>query len=316
MSLDASCARSGLGGWEPIRQYELTKLNQQRLCPGVSTENWREELAREALLREKEGQFVEELRAMVAPMADLAPSDGADFMEWFSSLEAAGPGQHDPLFEYLAEHASLDEMRWFLRQEVAGEAGFDDLVALTQVRLPERAKLELARNYWDEMGRGKRSAMHGPMLARLAEELDIREVDPAATVWESLALSNLLVALAANRRYAYQSVGALGVVEMTAPGRAAKVNAGLERLGVGGRARQYFALHATLDVQHSRTWNREVIEPLVAFDADLTRPLAEGALMRLLAGQRCFERYRRQLFVSDSPESRRGPRRSGRGRSA
>ena len=46
------------------------------------------------------------------------------------------------------------------------------------------------------------------------------------TVWEALALSNLMVALASNRRYAYQAVGALGAIEMTAPGRVALVNAG------------------------------------------------------------------------------------------
>ena len=48
----------------------------------------------------------------------------------------------------------MDQMRWFLTQEVAGEAGFDDLAALTQVKMPQQAKLEIARNYWDEMGRG------------------------------------------------------------------------------------------------------------------------------------------------------------------
>ena len=182
-----------------------------------------------------------------------------------------------------------------MRQEVAGEAGFDDLVALTQVRLPEPAKLELARNYWDEMGRGKPSAMHGPMLGRLAEELELDASDPSQTVAESLGLSNLLIALAANRRYAYQSIGALGAVELTAPGRAAKVNAGLERLGLGGHARQYFALHATLDVQHSLAWNQECILPLVTSDPSLARPIAEGALLRLQAGLRCFERYRHEL---------------------
>ena len=62
-------------------------------------------------------------------------------------------------------------MRWFLTQEAAGEAGFDDLVAYTQVKLPARAKLELARNYWDEMGRGNAKGMHGPMLERLVEAL-------------------------------------------------------------------------------------------------------------------------------------------------
>ncbi|MCA8887010.1 MAG: iron-containing redox enzyme family protein, partial [Hyphomonadaceae bacterium] len=52
-------------------------------------------------------------------------------------------------------------MRWFVEQEAAGEAGFDDLVAMSQVKMPAPAKLELARNYWDEMGRGNAKGMHG-----------------------------------------------------------------------------------------------------------------------------------------------------------
>ena len=53
---------------------------------------------------------------------------------------------------WIAGEASLEQLKWFFEQEAAGEAGFDDLVALTQVKLPAGAKLELARNYWDEMG--------------------------------------------------------------------------------------------------------------------------------------------------------------------
>jgi pyrroloquinoline quinone (PQQ) biosynthesis protein C len=189
-------------------------------------------------------------------------------------------------------------MTWFLQQEVAGEAGFDDLVALTQVKMPPRVKLELARNYWDEMGQGHEGGMHGLMLAHLAEQLGITKADPASVVPEALSLGNLLVALAVHRRYAYQSIGALGVIELTAPGRAVKVNAGLKRLGVGGEARRYFALHATLDVKHSEAWNREILRPLVALDRGIARPIAEGALMRLAAGARCFDRYRRELGIT------------------
>jgi hypothetical protein len=76
-------------------------------------------------------------------------------------------------------------------------------------------------------------------------------------------LGNLMIALATNRHYAYQSIGALGVIELTAPGRAAKVNAGMKRHGIGGGVRRYFALHATLDIRHSQAWNREVLRPLV-----------------------------------------------------
>ncbi len=233
-------------------------------------------------------------RAEVATVVALVPREPGEFVRWFESLEDSGPGQHDALFPWLAETATHEEMCWFLNQEMAGEAGFDDLVALTQVKFPKRAKLEMARNYWDEMGQGKEGGMHGPMLGRLARALSLP--DRGDTVWEALALGNLMVALATERRYAYQSVGALGVIELTAPGRAALVNAGLKRLGIGGAARQYFALHATLDVRHSAAWNDEVLLPLVSESPEVAPRIAEGALLRLRAGERCFARYRRELW--------------------
>lgn len=273
---------------------DLARWNSSRLNPSAPTQGWRVSLRQEWVLTEREGDWLERERAELAPLVARVPADAGPFVRWFEGLREHGPGQGDPLFDWLAEEASLPEMRWFLGQELAGEAGFDDLVALTQLKLPERPKLELARNYWDEMGRGRSEGMHGPMLSRLAAALSIPHPGLDA-VCEALALSNLLVALACNRRYAWLSVGALGVVELTAPDRARRVDAGLQRLGVSGRARLYFALHATLDRQHSAAWNREVLFPLVAEDTSRAALLAEGALLRLRAGQRCFERYRREL---------------------
>lgn len=272
----------------------LSAFNRARLTPQRDAPDWEDDLSREHALRVVEGRFVEGERALVARRAAEAPTDPDGFVAWFEALRASGPGQGDPLFPWLAEQATRDEMVWFLTQEVAGEAGFEDLVALTQVKLPATVKLELARNYWDEMGQGTLGGMHGPMLERLARALGIA---PAGeVVWESLALGNLMVALATSRRYTWQSIGALGVIELTAPGRAVLVNDGLRRLGVAGDARRYFALHATLDVKHSTAWNREVLRPLVGEFPDAARGIAEGALLRLEAGARCFARYRRALW--------------------
>src|SRR5690606_16453585 len=91
------------------------------------------------------------------------------------------------------------------------------------------------------------------------------------TVWQSLALANLMSGLAANRRYAYQAVGALGAIELTAPTRVGYINEGLKRLGVPFESRKYFQLHATLDIEHSRAWNEEVLHPLVAADPRTAR---------------------------------------------
>lgn len=273
----------------------LAKFNHSRVAMGTPSGDWEQQITEEWRTRLEEGGFLEASRLDVAQSAVSAPVAAADFVAWFERLRDVGPGQNDPLFDWLAAHASMEQMRWFLGQEAAGEAGFDDLVAYTQVKLPVRAKLEMARNYWDEMGRGKQHGMHGLMLSTLITDLggapDIDE-----TLWEPLALANTMLGLALNRRYVYQSIGALGVVELTAPGRVAKVAAGLQRLGFSAHQRMYFDLHAAIDLRHSREWNAEVIQPLVAADPQCTRYIAEGALMRLACGARCFARYRAELW--------------------
>ena len=276
-------------------QRGLAHWNRERLAPGTPDAAWQKTLERDLRMARLEGGFVEELRAEIVAAAAAAPTDPDGFVMWFEDLKQRGPGQDDPLFPWLAEEASRDELRWFFEQEAAGEAGFDDLVALTQVKLPTQAKLELARNYWDEMGRGQVKGMHGPMLDALVETL---AVEPAieSTVWESLSLANVMTAMAVNRRYAWHSVGALGVIELTAPGRSANVAKGLRRIGLSDRERRYFDLHAVLDVKHSEDWNREALRPLVEEDPARATAMAEGALIRLACGARCFERYRATLW--------------------
>lgn len=278
-------------------QRRLARWNHRRLQPGVPHPNWVAHAQEDARLILEEGAYIEGLREKAAPwLADL-PADPDGFIEWFEALKGKGPGENDPLFPWLAKQADLEQMRWFLLQEVAGEAGFEDLVAMAQVKMPDRPKLELARNYWDEMGRGAAAGMHGPLLAKLAAHLDLHPTIEE-TVWPSLALGNILVAFSTTRRYAFHALGALGAVELTAPWRAAHVAAGLKRLGVGPE-RKYYALHATLDVEHSRAWNAEVLRPLAETQPECIHSLAEGAVMRLMAGAACYDAYRDHLWGAD-----------------
>jgi len=286
---DAEALHTGLAHW-----------NRRRLAVQVPKDDWALDLARDQQMLRLEGAYIEAFRAHVAPLVADVPSDPAGFIAWFERLKDEGPGQWDPLFDWLATEADLEQMKWFLTQEAAGEAGFDDLVALTQVKLPARPKLELARNYWDEMGRGNMGGMHGPMLERTVEGLDLHPTING-TCWQALCLANTLTAFATTRRYVYQSIGALGAVELTAPTRVGSVADGLKRLGATPEMRKYFMLHAQLDVEHSRAWNAEALIPLVEETPEYARYIAEGAVMRLICGEQCFEAYRSYLWAHAHP---------------
>ena len=272
----------------------LAQFNQQRLMPNFIHDNWAIKTLQDAHLLVKEGNFVENERQHVQQYLVHMPINVEPFMRWFENLKQEAPGQDDPLFPWLATQATMGQMCWFLQQEAAGEAGFDDLVAMTQVKLPTQAKLELARNYWDEMGRGHENSMHGLMLEKTVKDLHLAPTIED-TVWESLALANLMLAMAMNRRYAYQSIGALGAVEMTAPTRVGHVNEGLKRLNVSFETRKYFQLHTTLDVKHSKAWNSEIIYSLVKSNPQTAKPIAEGALMRLCCGAKSYESYKKHM---------------------
>jgi hypothetical protein len=282
-----------------VFQRALSHWNGERLAPALPGLAAAGRIDRDARMMRLELGFLEELRAEISDEAAMAPTDADGFIAWFEALEQNGPGQHDRLFDWLEAEAELEDLKLYLTQEAAGEAGFDDLVALTQVRLPDRPKMELARNYWDEMGRGNPKGMHGPMLHFVVEALELKP-SIATTCWESLALANAMTGMAANRSYAWHSVGALGVIELTAPARSAAVSRAMRRLGFNAKLRRYFDLHAVLDIKHSEEWNKEAIRPLVEDRAEgpaRARAMAEGALMRLKCGERCFHRYREMLGV-------------------
>lgn len=294
-SSDYSLIPHSVNLWE--MHARLAEYNRFRLDPRVPGANWCAELELEHRQRVLENEMMIAERQLIAKQASEAPQDIKGFLGWFEELKVTGPGQNSPLHDWLAEEATYEEMKWFIRQEVAGEAGFEDLTALTQVKIPTVPKLEMARNYWDEMGRGREAGMHGPMLTKVAEEFEIDDAGYNTSVIESHALGNLMIAMAMNRSYAYHSIGALGAIELTAPLRSKKTYAGLKRLGISPEGQRYYLLHASLDVKHSADWNREVLAPLLEMNPGISQALAEGALMRLHAGARCFERYIKHLWA-------------------
>jgi len=277
---------------DEIIHRRLASSHRQRLSPRRTAGDFDAELEQEASIRRLERRFVEAERAATKAEARGVPTDPAGFADWFASLNATGAGQNDALLPWLAEHAQSEQLSWFL-EESSHEIHFADLVALTQVNMPSGPKLELVRNLWDETARHHTSQEYRSIPSGF-----VRPPKPAieTIAWESLALGNLMVALATARHYAFQSLGALAVIELTAPAQTSFVRAGLERVFLrDARAEQYLSSRANFDALHATAWLQQVLQPLVASDATLATVIAEGALLRLNAQARCFERYRREF---------------------
>jgi hypothetical protein len=94
---------------EDERARRLNAFNMWRLTPGIDVGH--EMVARmEDDLRAYERAYVEEACEAIRHTAARAPTDAAGFLSWFDALEQTGPGQHDPLFAWLAERATREEM--------------------------------------------------------------------------------------------------------------------------------------------------------------------------------------------------------------
>jgi hypothetical protein len=158
------------------------------------------------------------------------------------------------VYDWLAEDAGAEEIVEFLSIEGGPDGGFDDLVAACQIGLGGTAKLELAQNYWDEMGNGSLARVHTELHRKLSRALGLscppREAQPV----EALERSVLTGLLATNRWLQPELLGALGLLELQAGPRCRRVVAALERIGAGDDALDFYVEHANVDPRHGKDW--------------------------------------------------------------
>lgn len=236
-----------------------------------------------------ESDMLRRLEASHSFSSQSLPENPADFAAWYRSAAFGHPLYEHDLYAFVASEATRAQLEWFFRMECAGEAAFDDLVALAQVGTRGEVKMEMASNYWDEMGKGKSHAVHTHLFHRLIEALDLRSPDASELPWQVLAGVNVMLWACIPRRNAFRAQGALGAVELLAPQRCTRVVHGALRVGMKKRSVVYYGAHAIIDIGHAEGWLGHVIEPQVrAFPAARTG-IAEGLLIRADASLDYFD---------------------------
>jgi hypothetical protein len=250
---------------------------------------WQHHPAVSALKTRLEEAWLAELGELEVP--DVEPRQTAEEMRAIAARSRA-----PAVYRWIAEEADWEPAMRFLALEGGPDDVFDDLVATCQVGLPlGPAKMELASNYWDEMGNGDFGEVHNVLYRRFAEAVDLPELPRDEHPTEALERSALLGLVATNRRLQPEMLGVLGLIELEAGPHCRYVEHGLQRLEAPPGAHEFYAMHAAVDPLHGKGWLENGVDPLVADEPDWGPRILRGALWKSAVNEAFFTWARRTL---------------------
>lgn len=230
-----------------------------------------------------EDALIENEIARASARIDEYPRDGGGYVHWLKRLISDHRASGHPYYHsFIEEHSTREDLRYLLAQETCIDPRFDDILALIQLGARGDAKLELASNYWDEMGNGNLPDMHSILFDEALIELDITQTYIEENfLFEAKVCGNISAALALRRQYYHMAIGYFGVTEYLVPRRFRKLISAWKRLGLPEKGMHYHDLHIGVDAGHAAGWFRNVVQPAVDQDPRVGRDIALGALMRL-----------------------------------
>jgi hypothetical protein len=198
-------------------------------------------------------------------------------------------------YHWLADTADWTQLVDFLALEGGPDGGFDDLVAACQVGLRGSAKLELAQNYWDEMGNGDPAGVHTVLHDRLVAAVRMPRIARTELPVPALERAALGGLLATNRWLQPEMLGALGLLELQAGPRCRMVLRAFDRLGAPQEAYPFYAEHAEVDPRHGKDWVEKAIAPTVAEHPEWGPRIVKGAWWRATANLAFFSSLHLEL---------------------
>lgn len=221
---------------------------------------------------------------------DEAPTDPSEYLSWLKKQARNHRVYKHPYYrEFIRDTATVADLRRYVIQESVVDGRFDDLLAMMQIGTSGAAKLEIAGNFWDEMGNGNADEVHTTLFNRIFEVFDItrEEIDRELTA-NALLSGNLAVLLCRYRHYYPEAVGFLGMTEWLVPERFVNVVHGWERLGLPEVGIAYHRLHITIDSTHAAGWFHNVVKP-AAESERMRSGIARGTLWRLNSSARYLD---------------------------
>ncbi len=211
------------------------------------------------------------------------PRNGKDYVRWFKDIiQSHVSSNHEFYDDFLPHRAQREHLRFYLCQETNLDPKFDDILAYIQVGHGGQQKMEIAINYWDEMGNGNYSEVHSSLFQKTLNYLNVDSNYVRTNLFpESIASGNMSSCLAIYRRHSLRALGYFGTAEYIGPRRFKSLLTAWERNELDPAFSEYHRLHISIDAIHGNAWLNNVIAPLIDRDPDLGEQIAQGMLLRL-----------------------------------
>ncbi|WP_248916936.1 iron-containing redox enzyme family protein [Pseudomonas moorei] len=212
------------------------------------------------------------------------PTTKADFLTWYLDCEKRINGDIEFFIDFMKNSATLEQVAYYICMEEMVDGSFDDLMAVVQLGMPIQCKMVAGENYWDEMGNGNFEFVHTTMFktssAYMRNVLAHKNITPEIPPKECLMNGNILLMWAVRREYNMRLIGAMGLVEGSAPTRFGATTQALERLNQPKYVIAYHKAHIGIDTHHSEAWLDTVLGHYAEGGTKVIQELAIGVLIR------------------------------------
>lgn len=220
------------------------------------------------------------------------PVDGKEYVRWLKAIIQSHPASSHPMYSrHLGTAASVEDIRFLLAQETSLDPRFDDILAVMQIGAQGAEKMEIAGNYWDEMGNGEFADVHTTLFSQCLHSIGVDEayIEDNLLI-EAKECGNISAAIALTRRHYLRAIGYFGVTEFLAPRRFRELVSAWDRLELPAAGKTYHDVHIGVDARHAAGWYKNVIGPVIERDPAAGREIALGTVVRLNTSQRYLDR--------------------------